>query len=146
MEYEIKLPMDNDGFTELQCPYCSIKFKVRNEEFIDIDHNNLYCPICGLTGEINTFYTKDVYDKAIEIAKKEMFDIINKTLFKGIKSTQSFKVTKNDIDVNENKTLIDSNYSMIITKLKCCNVHIKVREIDKFIGVYCPYCGGDFNE
>lgn len=144
MKCEIKLPMDSEGYTELQCPYCCENFKVKNDEFTEIDHSNLYCPICGLTKPLNEFFMPNVYDKAIEMAKKEMYDIINKTLFKGIKSTKNFNITTNKLELNENKILRDTNYSMIISKLECCNVNVKVKEIDQFIGVYCPYCGRSY--
>lgn len=146
MKYKISLPSDNEGYTELSCQYCRGHFKIRNDKFIERDYSNIYCPICGLTNSINKFYKQEVYDKALEIAKEELYNIIKENLFKGVKSTKYFKITKTNLDVNENKVLSDGNYSMIITNLKCCNSHIKIRKLDKFIGGYCPYCGGTTSE
>lgn len=140
MEYEISLPSDEDGYTTLQCPYCREKFKIRNDEFKEQNHSNIYCPICGLTNSMSKFYTKDVYDKAMEICEKEMYKLINNA-FSGIMSTECFQISTNEVKSDKNKVLRDKEYSLKIVEAKCCNIHLKVRPIDALIGAYCPYCG-----
>ena len=142
MEYKISIPYDEDGYTTLQCPYCREKFKVKNDEFLKVDSRYIYCPVCGLTNSISNFYTKDIYDKALEIAENEMYKLFNKA-FKGIKSSKCLKITTNELKSDKNKVLRDTEYGLEITEAKCCKIHIKVRKIDNFIGAYCPYCGRD---
>lgn len=142
MEYEIELPQDEDGFTTFQCPYCKEQFKLRNDEFMNSERNHIYCPICGLTNAISTFYTKDVYEKVEEIAEKAIYEMLNEA-FGGMKSNEYFKVDFDEFSCDQNKILSDKNYSLKVADIGCCEVHVKVRGIDKFIGVYCPYCGRD---
>lgn len=142
MDYEISLPSDEDGYTTLQCPYCREEFKIRNDEFEEQDHSNIYCPICGLTNSMNKFYTKDIYDKAMEIAEKEVYKMLNDA-FSGFKSTKNFKITTNELKSDKNKILRDKDYRLQIAEAECCKAHLKVRQLDALIGVYCPYCGRD---
>lgn len=142
MEYEISLPSDEDGYTTLQCPYCREKFKIRNDEFQEQNYSNICCPICGLTNSVSKFYTKDVYDKAMEIAENEVYKMINDA-FSGFKSTKYLKITTNAFKSDKNKVLRDKEYSLQIVEVKCCNIHLKVRQLDALIGAYCPYCGRD---
>jgi predicted RNA-binding Zn-ribbon protein involved in translation (DUF1610 family) len=142
VEYQIQLPQDADGFTTFQCPYCREEFKLRNDEVIAAESNQLYCPICGLTNSMNTFYAKDIYEKALEIAEEAMYEMINKA-FGGMKSSKHLKIDYKKVKVDRNKTLMDRNYTLHVVDVSCCNVQVKVRKIDEFVGIYCPYCGRD---
>ena len=51
-------------------PYCENKFKVLGNYFEKIDAIEIYCPICSLVNEINSFFTKEVIEKAMSIAQK----------------------------------------------------------------------------
>lgn len=44
----ISIPLDEDGFLLLQCPFCRGFFKVRSEDYEADDVEELWCPLCGL--------------------------------------------------------------------------------------------------
>ena len=78
----------------------------------------------------------------MEIAEKEAYKMINEA-FSGFKSTKYFKITTNELKSDKNKVLRDKEYSLQIVEAKCCNIHLKIRQLDALLGAYCPYCGRD---
>lgn len=141
----MNIPIDDEGFITFECPYCSNQFKLNSEEFQDSNIIDLYCPFCGLINQIGDFYTKEVVEKAEEIAMNYAIDELNK-MFKGIerntRSSKFFKIKAKPIKKEFGKELYENIDTLEITKLICCNRNIKISLLDIYIGFYCPYCGG----
>lgn len=142
---KISIPADDEGYVSFECPFCGERFKLKVDEFKEMDNTNLFCPMCGLTNEISNFYSKDVVEKAMEIAEQYAMDLINK-MFKDLeRSTRGnsfMKVKAKEIKTESTKVLYENDDELVIEKEKCCERNVKIRILDKFIGVYCPYCGG----
>jgi uncharacterized Zn-finger protein len=141
---QITIPADEEGYASFQCPYCEQRFKLNAGEIQDSDKASIYCPMCGLIHEINYFYSKEVIGKAMEIAEQEALNMIFDA-FKGLErksrsSSLKFKAGKKPKVYT--KEIYENIDELIESNLKCCNKNIKVRELDKLIGVYCSYCGG----
>lgn len=144
--FKLNIPTDYEGYVGFECPYCKIHFKVSVEELKASNIMNLYCPICGLVNQIKYFYTYDVIEKVQEVAMNHAIDAINKS-FKALerrtRSNKFITFKPSYLKNKYNNELYEGPIDLEITKLKCCNKNIKVTLLDKYIGVYCPYCGGD---
>ncbi|WP_146767241.1 hypothetical protein [Paenibacillus sp. YN15] len=142
---EMSIPVDKDGFIELECDYCKNRFMITGEEFKNGDFVHMFCPICGLPNRMNTFFTPEVIEKSRELAKQWAFDYLQKTLGPSIKSLNKSKFLKMDLKMpkaNPNFQLYEPSNCYLKVKLKCCDFEVKIREIDRQIGAYCPKCGG----
>lgn len=144
VNFKISIPSDDEGYISFECPFCGDRFKLQIDEFRDMDKTNLFCPICGLTNTINNFYSKDVIEKAMEVAEKYAVDLINKMLKDIERSSRGnsfIKIKANEIKTERSKILYENIDELIIEETRCCNKHLKIKALDKFIGAYCPYCG-----
>ncbi len=70
MNMNITIEGDSEGFISFACPFCELEFKLNTGELQNDEatFNELFCPYCGLTNEIQSFYTDEVIDKAKEMA------------------------------------------------------------------------------
>ncbi len=67
----IKILGDDEGDIILICPYCKSEFKVSAYDLQERGiYNELFCPYCGLTKEIKTFYTREIKSKATKVGKE----------------------------------------------------------------------------
>ena len=74
---DIKILGDDKGYIILVCPYCKSEFKVSAYDLQERGiYNELFCPYCGLTKEIKTFYTREIKSKATKVGK-ENYNIQN---------------------------------------------------------------------
>lgn len=75
---------DSEGYVTFTCPYCQSDFKLQAGEFQNDEEpfNELFCPYCGLSKEISDFYSKDVIEKARELATNYMIEELNKSFGK----------------------------------------------------------------
>ena len=74
---DIEILGDDEGYIILVCPYCKSEFKVSAYDFQEKGiYNELFCPYCGLTNEIKTFYTREIKSNATKVGK-ENFNIQN---------------------------------------------------------------------
>lgn len=144
INFELSIPADDEGFISMECPYCGNWFKLNSEEFQDSSVIDLYCPACGLVNQISNFYSQEVIEKAEEVVMDYAIDELNK-MFKGLeRSTRGSKFIQfksKPIKKEFGKELYETVDELEITILTCCNKNIKVNLLDKYIGVYCPYCG-----
>lgn len=138
---EISVPLDKDCFIEMECDFCKNRFMLHQEVYESEDNINFYCPICGLPNKINTFFVPEVLQKAQQMAMNYMLDELNRTLGKSIKQINkggfiemSMKSQKKEPD----KELYTPSVDYIKCVKKCCNIAIKVMDIDKETGTYCP--------
>lgn len=141
---KFSIPLDDDGFLSLQCPFCSEYFKIPGTETIDDSHYELFCPYCGLVTETNHFLSKEVREKALRLAKNHMYELLNdfmSNMEKTFKNSKSVKVKKGKrLDLNSPKIIIETD-NMNTFILPCCERKIKANLIDSI--VYCPFCGGE---
>ncbi len=85
---DIKMEGDSEGYITFECPFCESEFKLNAGEFQNEDNvfTELFCPCCGLTDEINKFYSREVIEQAEAIAYNYMIEQLNKVFndFKGV--------------------------------------------------------------
>lgn len=146
---EISIPIDEDGFIEMECDYCKNRFMLHQDVYESEENINFFCPICGLPNRINTFFVPEVIEKAQQMAVNYMFEEIDRTLGKSIRQINksgfikmSMKKPKKEVE----KELYTPSGDYVKCKKNCCNIDVKVRNIDKEIGTYCPICGGMNND
>lgn len=74
---DIKILGDDEGYIILICPYCKSEFKVSSYDLQERGiYNELFCPYCGLSKEVKTFYTREIKSKATKVGK-ENYNIQN---------------------------------------------------------------------
>lgn len=141
---EISIPLDKDGFVEMECDFCKNRFMLHQEVYESENNINFFCPICGLPNNINTFFVPEVLEKAQQMAMNYMLEELDRTLGKSIKQINksgfikmSMKGTKKEVE----KELYTPSVDYTVCKKGCCNIGVKVMDIDKEIGIYCPVCG-----
>lgn len=139
--FEISIPLDEDGFVELECDYCKNRFMLHKNVYESEENLNFFCPICGLPNSTNTFFCPEVLEKARQIAMNYARELINKQLVKSFKS-KYVSIKTNKIKKEPEKELYVPINNYTTTHNQCCDVDVKVTEFDKEIGVYCPICGG----
>ena len=72
---DIEILGDDEGYIIFVCPYCKSEFKVSAYDLQERGiYNELFCPYCGLTKDIKTFYTREIKSKATKVGK-ENYDI-----------------------------------------------------------------------
>ena len=145
ISFSVSIPLDEDGFLEMQCDYCKGRFMLSKETFESEDNLNFFCPICGLPNKINEFYCPEVIEKAKQVAINYEYDEIYKQLsqsFRGINKSKYIRANMNKPKHIHENELYKPTYEYIKTKLSCCDIVIKVTTLDDEIGVYCPICGG----
>jgi len=140
---KISIPLDDDGFLELECPFCGESFKLLGNDYEDEDIFQIFCPFCGLVDDkINYIMNKDFEDHITTLAENLAKDMINKSFkdmenrFRGSKNI-SFK-KGNDLKMEKPKKLIALN-DLIEYEMRCCDKQIKV--VSENMGVFCPFCG-----
>ena len=77
-KFEISIKSDSDGFILLQCSLCGEFFKLLASDLNDESTLNIWCPYCGLNGK--KYYTDEVLDISMKIAKNEANNIIYNSL------------------------------------------------------------------
>lgn len=144
LSLEISIPLDQDGFIEMECDYCKNRFMLHRDVYESEDNINFFCPICGLPNRINTFFVPEVLEKAQQMALNYMLEELDKTLGKSIKQINksgfikmSMKKPKKEVE----KELYTPSANYIKCIKKCCSIDVKVKDIDKETGTYCPICG-----
>lgn len=108
------------------------------------DNINFFCPICGLPNKINTFFVPEVLEKAQQMAMNYMLDELERTVGKCIKKINKsgfVKMSMKSPKREHEKELYTPSDDYTKCAKKCCNIDIKVTNMDKETGTYCPVCG-----
>lgn len=145
MELNISIPLDEEGFIELECDYCKNRFMIHNTVYKDDANLHFFCPICGLPNDVSSFFCPEVLEAAQRKAINYALDEIQKALGPTIKKFNKNGLVKMSIQKPKKepeKELYSPLNQYVVSHQSCCNVDVKVSEIDKQIGVYCPICGG----
>lgn len=143
-DFYISIPLDEDGFIEMECDYCKTRFMLHKEVFEDEQNLNFFCPICGIPNSINKFLVPEVIEKAKQIMENYVLDELEKDLSRSIRKINKSGVLK--MSVKKTKRIRErelytpiENYVMCLKQ--CCSIVVKVKNIDKETGTYCPICG-----
>lgn len=137
---EVHIHSDENGMITLCCDRCGAKFKVEADYLNKEYSGELYCPVCGMANDLQSFYPQKIIEEAKKIAMMEAEEIIA-SAFKGFNS-KYIKVKQNPIKhVDREISIKDNDYDMQIVTVTCCNKKISLHAIDITAGFYCPYCG-----
>lgn len=148
LNFEIKMETDDDGYATFECPFCESTFGLSalevNDEKNSI-YNEMYCPYCGLSDEINHFYPKEVIEQVKNMAINYMNDEINKMFSKMIKSTNNkyIKMTYKPLKNRKIENIKTQEGTENTFECHNCKNHIKVEYCVGKAKVFCTYCGLD---
>ena len=117
-----------------------LEIAVSNEENL-----NFFCPICGLPNRINSFFCPEILEAAQRKALNYMYSEINHRLGKTIRDINRSGLIKMEMKIphqEAEKELYAPLKDYEVVHEICCDVDVKVKTLDKEIGIYCPICGG----
>lgn len=142
--FEISIKSDDDGFILLQCNLCGEFFKLPASSLNDESTINIWCPYCGLNGK--KYYTQEVLDIGMKIAKNEANELIYDSLNELERSTRNNKFMSFKCGSELAQEVITPIKPRIenleIIKYKCCKAEAKIKPVSISSGSYCPLCGG----
>ena len=144
--FEIGIPVDPDGFVELECDYCKNRFMLHSDVYKNEEYLHFFCPICGLPNQINTFLCPEVLEKFQTIAYNYALEEMNRILspaIKRINKSKFIRISTNLPRREPDKQLYLPTNVYELVRLNCCILHVKVQNFDKEVGIYCPICGGE---
>lgn len=148
MSMEISFYGDEDGYINMECPYCESEFKMSivNLQNDNVNTDVLFCPYCGLKDERDHFYSKEQVEAMQSHLKNMAVDVINKSfgdMAKKINRKKSIlKMTHKPIkkvNVQEYKEISGSE---VIKKCSECGFEYKVLNNMGETVTYCVSCGG----
>lgn len=144
---EIKIEGDSEGYVTLECPYCESEFKLNAGELQDEDNIiiELNCPYCGLSKEVNDFYTKEVIEQVELIVQNYMYEQLNSmfgNMKKNISKNNFINVDFRPLKKVSLKELQEKDTVETIFKCTNCGNHEKVLYCSGASKVFCAYCGG----
>lgn len=148
VSFELKIEGDSEGYITFECPFCESEFKLQAGEFQSDDNNfvELYCPYCGLTDEVTSFYSEEVMRQAQVIAYNYAIEELNKVfgnLAKNVSSSNCIKMKWKPLQKVNTKELKDKDTVEEVFGCPTCGNHEKVLYCAGVSKVYCAYCGGD---
>lgn len=122
---------------------------ITGDDYENKDMPFFFCPTCGLPNDLSTFYCFEVQEKAHQMAAEWAMKEINQKLGKSIKSINKSGFVKMDLIMPKHeleKEWFIPVEEYVIHKTPCCQMSIKLREIDEQIGAYCPIWEGKLYE
>ena len=145
VSFNVNIPLDEDGFIEMECDYCKNRFMLHKNTYEDDNNLNFFCPICGLPNSINSFFCPEVIERFQQEAISYMQNELQRQLggsIKAINRSGFAKITMKHSDIGDKQLYAPINQYEIEHKF-CCGIDVKIHNIDKQIGTYCPICGGE---
>lgn len=146
IEIKMSIPLDSDGFVEMQCDYCENRFMLHESVYSAEANLHFFCPICGLPNSVSTFFCPEVLEAAQRKVINYAYDKLQRELGSVVKEiNKSGFITvniKGKTKEPEKELFLTANEYVLVHQ-KCCNIDIKATEFDKNIGLYCPICGGE---
>ena len=143
----ISIPGDSDGFVSFECPYCEMQFKLSASDYTEHEPEmvELYCPYCGLTGNRDTFYTKEQVEHFANIAQNYRAEQIDKMLSDFSKKSNSkyLKVKHTPAKKQAVLELMSTETEEEIFQCSLCENSQKVFYASGRAKIYCAYCGVD---
>jgi predicted RNA-binding Zn-ribbon protein involved in translation (DUF1610 family) len=108
--------------------------------YLDELDRDIFCPACGISESLSTFWPEEVVEEAAKVAMMEAEKMIAQA-FKGLNS-KHVKVKMPPVhQVDTQLTFKNKDYDMQVTEIQCCDKKIGLNSIDYTSGFYCPYCG-----
>lgn len=137
----LSLQADEEGMVTLQCSRCNSRFKMEASYLNDeLGKNEIWCPSCGISNELKTFWPEEAVEEAKKIAINAAEQMIADA-FKGLNS-KYIKVKPAKIPaIDKEITLKNKDYNMKMVKVSCCNKKMGLESADELAGFYCAYCG-----
>lgn len=145
MDLNISIPLDDDGFIEMECDYCKNRFMLHNSVYSDEANLYFFCPVCGLPNSINTFYCPEVLEAVHQKAENYLQEEIQRkfsSTMRRFNKKGPIKLSLNTPKRTPEKVLYKPINEYVLSHQCCCNIDVKVRDFDNQIGIYCPICGG----
>lgn len=143
--FTICIPLDEDGYLEMECDFCKNRFMLHKNIYEDTKYLHFFCPICGLPNETDTFFCTEVLEKMQRVATNyalAQIDAILGKSFKELNKNKFIKVTTKKSKIEPENELYEPTKAYELIKMDCCNIYLKTQNFDKEIGIYCPICGG----
>lgn len=141
---QVEIPVDNEGFVLLQCPFCGEFFKLKPSDSQAEDVIDIWCPSCGL--QADNYLTDDVIELALNTLRNHVIDSLYKEAKKLERKTKNkgnslrFKAGKRPRHVKEN-SIVYAIDTLEQEYYRCCCREAKIAPIYKSVGSYCPFCG-----
>lgn len=145
MVISIEIPLDDDGFIEMECDYCKNRFMLHQSVYDDESNLHFFCPVCGLPNSIDSFYCPEVLEAFQQKAANYLDNEIQRQLASTIKRFNKNGLIKLSLDTPQRtpeKELYKPSNEYVLSHQYCCDVDVKVLYLDNQIGIYCPICGG----
>lgn len=145
MEMKLNIPLDEDGFIEMECDFCKNRFMLHESVFQDESYLHFFCPVCGLPSDTGSFYCEEVIEAAERMAINYAYDEIERTLGRAMREINKSGFLKMKMDRPKREPIKELYKPQNIYRLihqNCCGVDVKVTGFDAEIGIYCPTCGG----
>ena len=144
-EFNISIPLDEDGVIGRQCPRCEGKFAIEEETYLDRGYMNLRCPYCKLIAEIDNYFTEEQIEYASRVTQEQgrriMEEFIESTLGEVPEVKGDFvEFTHNFDDVDLGTVGVESPHLSIETDtIECDDCGFRYAVEEGRIGV-CPVC------
>lgn len=129
--FRIEIPLDSDGFADLQCPHCGERFRLRPEDYSTDEVPKVFCPFCGLPQDIHFSDEITAYAESVATAKAEQL------LARSLGAFGNVRVRAQQIGEPPEPT--DATLEKVT--LACCGRHAKLNPLTVISEPYCPYCG-----
>ncbi len=145
MSIEMKIPLDNEGFLQRECPNCEQQFRLKPFEDTtegDAETEFYYCPYCYKSSSTDSWWTKEQLEYAQKLAFQQVVEPELRNLQHQIRSLNSdfIKVDVKSSQVTDSELPNTSDY-MVKVEFPC---HPETPlKIDK-VGVQnivCLICG-----
>lgn len=141
-EMRIEIPVDNEGYSLLECENCGTFFKTHPSDIQDDAVLHIFCPSCGLISE--NYLTDDVVELAMNTAQNYMNDMIY-DMFKGLEKQSKNNILKFKVGYHKKHQAEDPIRSgieaMKVVEFPCCKRTAKIKPLLRMTGCYCIFCG-----
>lgn len=141
-EMRIEIPVDNEGYSLLECETCGTLFKAHPSDIQDDAVLHIFCPSCGLISE--NYLTDDVVELAMNTAQNYMNDMIY-DMFKGLEKQSKNNILKFKVGYHKKHQAEDPIRSgieaMKVVEFPCCKRTAKIKPLLRMTGCYCIFCG-----
>lgn len=127
----IEIPLDADGFVDLQCPHCGERFRLRPEDYSTDEVPKVFCPSCGLPQDIH--YSDEIMAYAESVAKGKA----ERLLARKLGAFGNVRIRPEHIGGPPEPT----DATLEDVAMTCCGRHAKINPLTAFTAPYCPYCG-----
>ena len=140
---------DSDGFVTYECPYCGSVFKLDAEDVNDDDFPimDLFCPYCGLSGEMNRFISSEAQEAIEAMVQNHLADIVNKEFGKMTREINRagglIHMEFSPLKKQHVKEVKDNDTVESIFTCDACVKKVKVVPNAGLSKAFCPYCGVD---